>query len=697
MLNQWNQFLSIENFRIALRRLQTANSSLYKRLYYPDLLHFALFEQENIEFTIHLINESSYEPKPCTKYYIPKKKNLVRPLSLLHFTDLLIYQALINVFADILYERFFPFQNRIVFGNIFRKTTDKDSIFFFLRWQEQWKKYNKQTISYHQEGYIYFSDFDFASFYDTIEHDILCKILHDFGIEEELLKFFKRCLNKWTVATNRNNYGCNNGIPQGPLGSAFLADVYLLPIDKEVTEKSTLDIKYFRYVDDIRILSKTEIEGQKAITFIDLIARDFGLIPQSEKVGSQKIDDIKRELNKIDSRFSDINNEFIQQGKKLKQSTNTQLKKHFLNCFQIGHDNYLNKTIISFALFKLNKDDEVRDAILKNIETLYLHFEGVAFYFKKHYENDSEFCLWIEQHLKDTNILFHHIVALIFKNFPTFKFEEEIFEKHYLNNKQFWLTKYFLLDWLYKNNKLEILRVLNASNNYYVDRKLNSLRAKISHDDVVKKVLITELLRNKNEMIALQGLYIATTGFWFMQLNLSTNSSINPYVKNILLSQKDDYINDKLKDIFEIESSTVFFNLQVWSNETLYSALKSEFALFVQNRFVDASVSLMSLNLFNEMIFDRILDLLGKISSKGDTYGGSIELIKEILPNTYLCFSKVNITRNEKTYAHYKDKTGNVRIRITFKEYENLLRECNLKSVFKEICDYKFTNSESLS
>ncbi|MBK9013308.1 MAG: hypothetical protein IPM82_04110 [Saprospiraceae bacterium] len=74
--------------------------------------------------------------------------------------------------------------------------------------------------------------------------------------------------------------------------------------------KIQIGFKVFRYVDEIRILSKIEIEGQKAITFLDLIARDFGLIPQAEKIGIRKVENIQRELNKIDAKFSEISKEF---------------------------------------------------------------------------------------------------------------------------------------------------------------------------------------------------------------------------------------------------------------------------------------------------------------------------------------------------------------------------------------------------
>jgi hypothetical protein len=349
----------------------------------------------------------------------------------------------------------------------------------------------------------------------------------------------------------------------------------------------------------------------------------------------------------------------------------------------------LNKTIIGFSLFKLNKDDDIRLAIINNLDKIYLHFEGVAYYIKTHYEGDLDFLTWLNNQLKEDSILFQYIVALIFKNYPAIPFQSEIFERHYQKNKQFWLTKYYLLNWLFKNEKGELIKVLSKDENYFVNRKLDRLKVSLADKDrYTQKIILTELLKDKDEMLALQALYLTVGSFWFMGLRLQADDT-NEYVKHILKSQKDDYINHVLQEKFGVDNSLNFFNPTNWADSDLYASLKAEFALFIQNQKLDASLSLMSLNLFNEMVFDKILGLLGK--TKGDNYGGNLEAIKDLLPCTYLCFTKINTTRNERTYAHYKDKTGNLRVKITFTEYERLLRGVNLGDTFKEICNYSFT------
>jgi len=126
-------------------------------------------------------------------------------------------------------------------------------------------------------------------------------------------------------------------------------------------EKSKLDIQYIRYVDDIRIFSKDKVTAQKAIAYLDLLARDLGLIPQASKILVSEIDDINKLLRHQQSKFSAIAKEYIKKEGCLKSKTHRKLKERFLNCFDSNsNEEYLDKTLISFSLYKLNKDEDVK-------------------------------------------------------------------------------------------------------------------------------------------------------------------------------------------------------------------------------------------------------------------------------------------------------------------------------------------------
>ncbi len=60
----------------------------------------------------------------------------------------------------------------------------------------------------------------------------------------------------------------------------FLAEVFLLPLDEAMVKAG---IPYIRYVDDIRVLARTEEQVRKAAIILEMECRRWSLIPQSSK------------------------------------------------------------------------------------------------------------------------------------------------------------------------------------------------------------------------------------------------------------------------------------------------------------------------------------------------------------------------------------------------------------------------------
>ena len=335
MTRQFDLFLNIHNFELAFKRLQTSRRDLYKDLYHEDMNIFGLLLNNNIESLIHEIKQKIFKPERSHKIFIPKKNNLVRPLSLLYFKDLLVYQAIINVIADSVYNNISPYYNNIIFGNYYHTSQDseKDKIFFLKPWKKQWKKFEEKTKEYYKSGYQFLSEFDIASFFDTIDHNILSQLLEKtYKIDSSLVKFLIELLESWTADFNHKTFVRKNGIPQGPIASAFLSDLYLLHLDLEFTSNK-LDVKYIRYVDDIRIFTKDDITGKRAIAYLDLLARDLGLIPQSNKIIVKKINNLDEVIKHQKSKLSLITREFKRKGGCLKAKTHKNLKQRFIDCF----------------------------------------------------------------------------------------------------------------------------------------------------------------------------------------------------------------------------------------------------------------------------------------------------------------------------------------------------------------------------
>ena len=137
---QVQSFLREENFILAYKRLQTAGRCLYKDLYKQDMKIFGSNLELNVKCLVNDLRNGLYAPSQSLRYYAPKKSGMVRPMTVMNFLDLLVYQALVNIIAEKTVGEFKPYYNKIVYGNILNEIDEKSSKFFYKQWKKQWKK-----------------------------------------------------------------------------------------------------------------------------------------------------------------------------------------------------------------------------------------------------------------------------------------------------------------------------------------------------------------------------------------------------------------------------------------------------------------------------------------------------------------------------------------------------------------------------
>lgn len=274
--------------------INTNSDNNYKTYFRTLYQAFSLALDENLDKLHRDLINHRYKPELSIKLYIPKKSGVLRPISLLNVRDQIVYLSMISVVAEKLVKKANKNYNSSVFGHLY---AGKSSYFFYQKWTEGYISFNKSISKAFSSGYEWGASFDLTAFYDSIDHKVLSHFLEKVGLTKEFNKQLMDYLEIWTATTKDRIYH-GHGIPQGPLSSGLLSEVMLQHFDNhKALQKSK--IKYYRYVDDIRLLGKTEKDVRKLLIELDLISKEIGLFPQSSKINLHKITNIEDEIKTI--------------------------------------------------------------------------------------------------------------------------------------------------------------------------------------------------------------------------------------------------------------------------------------------------------------------------------------------------------------------------------------------------------------
>lgn len=276
------------NLLRAYRWILSNPEPAYKLHFRDAYSDYALSSAGNIKFLRRQISQDRYTPTQASKLYIPKTSGILRPISLLTINDQVAYQAIANVVAEQIYKRTQKRYRKNVFQHLY---AGKSSRFFYLKWQDNYRAYRNSVVSNFADGYRYVATFDLTAFYDSIDHNVLRTFLKDLRVNQDVIDLLLRCLREWTCATwghGRSPIYIEHGIPQGPLSSGLISEVVLRHLDDSGTLFAR-DIRYLRYVDDIKIMARTEESLRRRLVLLDLASKEIGLFPQTSKVAIRKI------------------------------------------------------------------------------------------------------------------------------------------------------------------------------------------------------------------------------------------------------------------------------------------------------------------------------------------------------------------------------------------------------------------------
>jgi retron-type reverse transcriptase len=287
----------LKNLRRAYRWMMSNTDSQYKSYFRDSYEAFAIASDTHLKWIRQEGLKERYQVTHASKVLVPKLSGILRPITLLTVEDQIVYQACVNLIADALKRKTGRRYGKRVFAHLY---AGKSSPFFYMQWQSSYRKFSAKIRDAFDNGYKFVADFDLTSFYDSIDHHVLTHFLNELAIDKDTIALLMECLKHWTSTTwtvgPRNIYH-GHGIPQGPLPSGMLSEAVLLHLD-EAGEQGSRTI-YLRYVDDIKILAKTEGELRRKLIKLDMAAKEIGLFPQTSKINIHKITDPNDEVKSV--------------------------------------------------------------------------------------------------------------------------------------------------------------------------------------------------------------------------------------------------------------------------------------------------------------------------------------------------------------------------------------------------------------
>ncbi|MDJ0761993.1 MAG: RNA-directed DNA polymerase [Myxococcota bacterium] len=325
-ISLWDQLLRPKCLK---RGWHIARSELHQDfaedLYCADVIAVDL--EGVVKETINRLETWTYCPRPLLHIEVPKGSLGFRPGTVVSIHDRMILSAVVFLMA----KRIDPKLPEAVFswrlkeplpkkGPIFKETTIVDFPYLkkktisqridpFEAWYTAWPEFDeKSREAFGEDGFRYLVTSDIAAYFENIQlqilRDQLQKHLPD---EQRIINLLFSFLESWAIRTDEERPYLR-GIPQGTSISSFLGNVFLLPVD-EVFEKLSRkhEIKYFRYMDDVRVFVKDITTARLVVFEMIRVLRSLHLNVQTAKtkvLDQKKNQEISREL--LDSRVDEL-------------------------------------------------------------------------------------------------------------------------------------------------------------------------------------------------------------------------------------------------------------------------------------------------------------------------------------------------------------------------------------------------------
>lgn len=251
----FNKIVSYENLRLAwLKARRGKMNKIVVRKFSRNVNENLLKIQKKLKSNPPILSHYSQ-----FKVFDPKE----RIISVVPFCDRVMHHAIMNVLEP-LFERQFIFHTYAC-----RKG-----------------KGGHRAVEYvfrKAKKYKYFLKLDVKKYFDSIDHEVLKRLLCRIIKDAETLRLLFSIIDSYGSCIEKNK-----GLPIGNLTSQFFANFYLSPVDHFALEKLKVSA-YVRYMDDILILDNSK----ERLNFIykslsDFCYKNFFLTLKTPVFGSVK-------------------------------------------------------------------------------------------------------------------------------------------------------------------------------------------------------------------------------------------------------------------------------------------------------------------------------------------------------------------------------------------------------------------------
>lgn len=256
------------NFDNAIRQILNDDYGGHNPIQDPLCFDYLKTHRNDIVKFLESLNlDSTYKPEALLTIDVPKSNFTIRPMGRPNLQDWIIYQATINYILP------------KVIKNMSKRSFSKQKFQSPKRRIDPWLKFDEKSREFYDLGYRFAIETDISSYFENIDLEELHKKLlnqqfSESNYEDVINFLFNNLLYPWSSGRVKNF-----GLPQGSSASSFLGDFYLDSIDSEME----INNGYIRFMDDIRIFCKTEIEAKKSLIKLIKALRNYKLNINAKK------------------------------------------------------------------------------------------------------------------------------------------------------------------------------------------------------------------------------------------------------------------------------------------------------------------------------------------------------------------------------------------------------------------------------